>query len=661
MTPQRFRDRADAGRRLAEKLAAYADRPDVLVLALPRGGVPVAFEVARSLGAPLDVFVVRKLGVPGHEELAMGAVATGGVRVLNEEIVYGLGIPDQVINAVAARELQELSRRECLYRNGHAPPDVNHKTVILVDDGLATGATMRAAVQALKQQHPDRIVVAVPTASADTCEALRAEADDVVCAATPEPFLAVGYWYDNFAQTTDAEVRDLLARRESRGGEEAAAAVLRDAAIRLSGRAEDYERLMERIGNARLVLLGEASHGTHEFYRERARITQMLIEEKGFAAVAVEADWPDAYRVNRFVRNVSDDRGAGEALGDFGRFPRWMWRNTEVAEFIEWLRVRNGRLSSTATKTGFYGLDLYSLHTSMKAVLQYLERVDPEAARRAGMRYACFDHFGPDPQVYGFVAATDADRSCRDQVVAQLVEMHQRTMEQAKGDARIPEDELFFAEQNARLVKNAESYYRSMFFEDVSSWNLRDRHMVETLEALTRHLSRRGGSAKIVVWAHNSHLGDARATEMGERGELNVGQLVREEHGQHAVLVGFTTDHGTVTAASDWGGPAERKRVRPALPGSWERLFHTDLPARSLLTWRHGDRVHETLHGSRLERAIGVIYRPATERASHYFGASLGNQFDAILHFDETRALEPLDVGAEWNSEDVPETFPFAV
>ena len=281
------------------------------------------------------------------------------------------------------------------------------------------------------------------------------------------------------------------------------------------------------------------------------------------------------------------------------------------------------------------------------------------------MRYACFDHFGPDPQVYGFVAATDADRSCRDQVVAQLVEMHQRTMEQVmgqtRGSARIAEDELFFAEQNARLVKNAESYYRSMFFEDVSSWNLRDRHMVETLEALMAHLSRQGGPAKIVVWAHNSHLGDARATEMGERGELNVGQLVREKHGQDAVLVGFTTDHGTVTAASDWSGPAERKRVRPALAGSWEALFHSELPPRFLLTWRRGDGVHGGLRSSRLERAIGVIYRPATERASHYFGASLGNQFDAVLHFDETRAVEPLDCNSEWRVEEVPETFPFAV
>ncbi len=524
----RFRNRTDAGRQLAERLAAYINRPDVLVLALPRGGVPVAFEVARSLGAPLDVFLVRKLGVPGHEELAMGAVATGGVRVLNNEIVHGLGIQESEIEAVVARELQELARRERLYRGGRPAPEVEGNTVILVDDGLATGATMRAAVRALKQQHPECIVVAVPTASSDTGEALKAEADEVFCVITPEPFFAVGCWYDDFAQTTDAEVRDLLARQQSRDasprstGTGLGLSALRSAIHQMMGEAEDYRPLLDRIGDAHLVLLGEASHGTHEFYRERARITRMLIEEKGFGAVAVEADWPDAYRVNRYVRNLSGDADVDRALGEFQRFPRWMWRNTEVAEFIDWLRAYNNSLSAGARKTGFYGLDLYSLHASMKAVQDYLERVDPKAAERARTRYACFDHFGPDPQIYGFVAATDTDRSCRDQVVAQLVEMHDRAIEQARNDGRIAEDELFFAEQNARLVKNAESYYRSMFFGDVSSWNLRDRHMVKSLEALMAHLSR-GGPAKIVVWAHNSHLGDARATEMGQRGELNVG------------------------------------------------------------------------------------------------------------------------------------------
>ena len=418
---------------------------------------------------------------------------------------------------------------------------------------------------------------------------------------------------------------------------------------------------MDLIGDARFVLLGEASHGTHEFYRERARITQRLIDEKGFAAVAVEADWPDAYRVNRYVRGAGDDVDAVEALADFRRFPRWMWRNTEVVEFVDWLRAHNDALPPNAERTGFYGLDLYSLHASMKAVLQYLEQVDPDAARRARARYACFDHFGPDPQIYGFIAATDLDKSCKDQVVSQLVELRRRAAEYARRDGSIAEDELFYAEQNARLVKNAEEYYRSMFFEEVSSWNLRDGHMVETLEALVAHLGRQGRRAKVVVWAHNSHLGDARATEMGRRGELNVGQLVREKYGRDAVLIGFTTDHGTVTAASDWEESLSASASGRRLPAAMRRCSTRAYAARFLLTWRGDRALSEALREPRLERAIGVIYRPETERMSHYFQARLSEQFDAVLHFDETRAVEPLEYTAEWEAGELPETFPFAV
>jgi erythromycin esterase-like protein/predicted phosphoribosyltransferase len=669
MTPKPFSDRREAGRLLAAKLAAYANRPNVVVLALPRGGVPVAFEVAQALNAPLDVFVVRKLGVPGYEELAMGAVATGGLRVLNDQIVRDLRVPDYVIDRVAAEEGEELTRRERAYRGGRPPLDVHGRTVILVDDGLATGATMRAAVKALRQHGPAQIVVAVPTASPETCGELKAEVDEVVCAITPEPFHAVGYWYEDFTQTTDQEVRELLARRQhlaeaqptARDIDSTPREAVREAAHRLTGADRDYDPLMDLIGDARFVLLGEASHGTHEFYRERARITQRLIDEKGFTAVAVEADWPDAYRVNRYVRGASDDFDAAEALADFRRFPRWMWRNIEVVEFIEWLRAHNDALPPNAERTGFYGLDLYSLHASMKAVLQYLEQVDPDAARRARARYACFDHFGPDPQIYGFIAATDLDKSCKDQVVSQLVELRRRSTEYARRDGSIAEEEFFYAEQNARLVKNAEEYYRSMFFGEVSSWNLRDGHMVETLKALAAHLCRQGRRAKVIVWAHNSHLGDARATAMGRRGELNVGQLVRQKNGHDAVLIGFTTDHGTVTAASDWDSVAERKRVRPALAGSWEAVFHASLPSRFLLIWRGNRALSEALHEPRLERAIGVIYRPETERASHYFQARLSDQFDAVLHFDETRAVEPLEYTAEWETGELPETFPFAV
>jgi erythromycin esterase-like protein/predicted phosphoribosyltransferase len=668
LRPGLFRDRREAGRLLAAKLSAYADRPDLLVLALPRGGVPVAYEVARALGAPLDVFVVRKLGVPGYEELAMGAVATGGVRVLNEEIVERLGIPNHLIDAVAAREQQELSRRERLYRGGRPPPDVRRRTVILVDDGLATGATMLAAIEALRQLQPTRIVVAVPTAAPETCEQLRTKVDDVICAITPEPFHAVGLWYQDFSQTTDEEVRDLLARRDMPDKKAVQSPTdvslidaLRGTAYPQAGSARDYDPLMGRIGHAHFALLGEASHGTHEFYRERAEITKRLIKEKNFTAVAVEADWPDAYRVNRYVRGLSDDIDGTEALSDFRRFPTWMWRNTVVVEFIEWLRVHNDALAPDAPKIGFYGLDLYSLHASMKAVLRYLETVDPEAAKRARERYSCFDHFGEDTQVYGLMTRLKLSKSCEEEVINQLVELQRRAAQYGQSEGQAAEKAFFNAEQNARLVKNAEAYYRSMFLEEVSSWNLRDRHMAETLEALVQHLGRNGEPPKIAVWEHNSHLGDARATDHARRGELNVGQLTREKYGSDAVLVGFTTYHGTVTAASDWGKPAERKRVRPALAGSYEELFHSTQLSRFLLIWNDSEMLAERLRSPRLERAIGVIYRPETERQSHYFSAQMPRQFDAVIHFDETRAVKPLEFTAEWEAGEVPETFPFAV
>jgi erythromycin esterase-like protein/predicted phosphoribosyltransferase len=669
LSQQIFRDRREAGRLLAEKLVAFANRPDVIVLALPRGGVPVGYEVARALGAPLDVFLVRKLGVPGYEELAMGALATGSLRVINDNVVKALRIPDHVIETVVAKEEMELARRERLYRGGRPFPDVRGRTVILVDDGLATGATMHAAVEALRQRQPARIVVAVPTASPDICEELRTKADEVICAVTPEPFYAVGFWYEDFSQTTDEEVRNLLAQTQQPealqtmpdSGDTTLMETVRAAAHRLTGNAQDYDPLLELIGGARFALLGEASHGTHEFYRERAQITRRLINEKGFTAVAVEADWPDAYRVNRYVRGVSDDVDANEALAGFRRFPTWMWRNTEVVEFVEWLRARNDATSSEDQKVGFYGLDLYSLRASMKAVLQFLEKVDSEAAKKARERYACFDRFGQeDNQVYGLIAASGATASCQEQVVDQLVELQRRMMDYSRAGG-VPEDEVFYAEQNARLVKNAEEYYRTMFLRDVSSWNLRDRHMMETLEALVAHFSRRGGTPKVAVWEHNSHLGDARATEMGQRGELNVGQLVRERYGREAVLIGFTTHHGTVTAASDWDGPAERKNVRRALAGSYEALFHDALPERFLLTLSADDAAKRGLSNPRLERAIGVIYRPETERMSHYFRARLPDQFEAVLHFDETRGVEPLERTAGWEAGEVPETFPFAV
>ena len=425
--------------------------------------------------------------------------------------------------------------------------------------------------------------------------------------------------------------------------------------------AGDYDPLLNLIGEARFCLLGEATHGTHEFYRERAEITKRLIKEKGFTAIAVEADWPDAFRVNRYVRGLSDDKNANEALGGFERFPTWMWRNTVIFDFIEWLRDYNSSLPASATKVGFYGLDLYSLYTSIEAVLNYLAKIDPEAAKRARYRYSCFEHFGDDTQAYGYAATFDLSESCEREVIDQLIDLRRRAADYASRDGRVAQDEFFFAEQNARLVLNAERYYRIMVRGRVESWNLRDRHMAETLDALVAHLNSQAQQAKIAVWEHNSHLGDARATYMADYGELNVGQLVREKHGAEAILIGFTTYTGTVTAASDWGGPAERKRVRPALKESYEALFHEMDRANFLLTLRNNKKVSTVLQTPRLERAIGVIYLPETERQSHYFEARLSKQFDAVIHFDETHALEPLEREALWESGEPPETFPTGV
>src|SRR5436305_1427820 len=436
---------------------------------------------------------------------------------------------------------------------------------------------------------------------------------------------------------------------------------VREAAQPLEGGARDYDPLLKLIHEARFCLLGEATHGTHEFYRERAEITKRLIKEKSFTAIAVEADWPDAFRVNRYVRGLSDDRNANQALGGFKRFPTWMWRNTVVLDFVEWLRHYNASLPANAPRVGFYGLDLYSLYTSIDAVLGYLNQIDPEAAKRARYRYSCFEHFAEDTQAYGYAASFGITESCEREVIGQLLEMRRRAADYASRDGRVAQDEFFFAEQNARLIKNAEAYYRTMFRGRVESWNLRDRHMAETLDALVKHRDSQGEPARVAVWEHNSHLGDARATYMADYGELNVGQLVRERYGSEAVLIGFTTYTGTVTAASDWDKTSERKRVRAGLPGSYEALFHDVGLPRFLLTLRDGGQAASVLRGPRLERAIGVIYLPQTERQSHYYDARLSEQFDAVIHLDETRALEPLERHALWETGEPPETFPTGV
>jgi protein-L-isoaspartate(D-aspartate) O-methyltransferase len=394
------------------------------------------------------------------------------------------------------------------------------------------------------------------------------------------------------------------------------------------------DALLERIGDARVVLLGEATHGTSEFYALRAAITRRLIDRKGFRVVAVEADWPDAAVVNRYVQALAN--GHPQPGDAFRRFPLWMWRNHETRAFVEWLRGRNAE-RPPEDRTGFFGLDLYSLFTSIRAVLDYLDRVDPDAARAARVRYGCLSPWEGDPQTYARAAVTGRYRVCEQEALGILKDMAARRLEYAERDGVRFLDAL----QNARLVANAERYYRAMYYGPAASWNLRDRHMFETLERL---LGERGADTRAVVWAHNSHLGNASATEMAARGEINLGQLCRQAFGDACYSVGFGTDHGEVAAAPEWDAPMEVMRVRPAHALSYERLFHESGVPAYLLPLRHARRpeLRDELASPRLERAIGVVYRPQTEIQSHYFQAVLPSQFDEYVWLDETSAVTPL-------------------
>ncbi|MGH8372105.1 MAG: erythromycin esterase family protein [Gammaproteobacteria bacterium] len=415
-------------------------------------------------------------------------------------------------------------------------------------------------------------------------------------------------------------------------------------AEKLDGDAGDYDSLIELAADKQFVLLGEATHGTREFYCMRAEITRRLITEHGFEAVAIEGDWPDTWRVNRFVQGEGED-GPEEALSDFQRFPLWMWRNREMLSFITRLHNYNATLPA-GQRVGIYGLDLYSMYRSADAVIGYLEKIDPEQAETARQRYTLLDHVR-EPQEYGYQAAFGLRPAARDAVIKQLLELQASQQHYLASDGLAAQDEQFMAERNAQVVVNAENYYRAMFGSRQNTWNLRDSHMRDTLLALAAHRIRRGGTGRIVVWAHNSHQGDARATEAHANGEWSLGQLVREHAGDTALLVGFTTYTGHVSAASEWDGQVEHKWVRPALKESYEYLFHSTRLDRFFLPLAlpAAERLREIM----LERAIGVIYAPNTERASHYFDVSLAGQFDAIFHLDETTAIEPLDIPHHWH------------
>lgn len=415
-----------------------------------------------------------------------------------------------------------------------------------------------------------------------------------------------------------------------------------------SATALPLEGLLERIGDARLVLIGEASHGTSEFYVARERITRALIEHKGFNFVSIEGDWPDAARVDHYVRHAEYPPGEWTA---FARFPTWMWRNEETLDFVEWLRARNAEIPFDQ-RVAFHGLDLYSLYSSINEVLSYLDQVDPETAAVARQCYECLEPYRHEPANYARAALSPRFRNCEPDVLRMLSDLYeQKAKLQARDGTR-----FFNAMQNARLIANAEEYYRTMLFDTHSAWNLRDTHMFETLETLLDHY---GENSRGIVWAHNSHVGNSDATDMSRRDEFNIGQLCRAGFGSKMYNIGFGTYTGTVAAAHDWGDPMEVKQVRPSLEDSYEFLCHQSGVPRFTLPLRGGDpSLVEALQKPRLERAIGVIYRPQTERQSHYFRACLPDQFDEYIWFDTSQTITPLDTK---ETEGMPDTYPFGV
>lgn len=455
------------------------------------------------------------------------------------------------------------------------------------------------------------------------------------------PLIGVGGWQDG------ADVRP----RRHHFGSDGLTRLIRDSAEPI----EDVESvslgpLLERLGDAQVVLLGEATHGTAEFYRMRARITRELILRRGFRLLAVEADWPDAAMVDRYVRHLPMSARPWQA---FSKFPTWMWRNQEMRELVEWLREYNRDHVEQSARVSFHGLDLYALHASASEVIRYLERVDPVAARSARERYGCLSPWEGDPAAYGRAALMGQFHHCEGEVIEMLRELLARRLEYSAADG----DDLIDAVQNARLVANAERYYRTMYYGSITAWNLRDQHMFETLESL---LSFRGAGSKIIVWAHNSHLGDARATEMSARGELNVGSLCRQRFDDAVFAIGFGTNTGTVAAASGWGSPMQVMKVTPALPDSYEGAFHRAQVTAGLIHLRHPRReaLRDELSSPRLERAIGVVYRPDTELQSHYFQAVLPRQFDEYIWFDRSSAVTALPAGVPTG---VPDTYPFGL
>jgi erythromycin esterase-like protein/predicted phosphoribosyltransferase/pimeloyl-ACP methyl ester carboxylesterase len=863
----RFTDRKQAGEILGKKLLGLAFKNPV-VLALPRGGLPVAAEIARELGAPLDILAVKKIGLPQNPEFALGAVSEDGMPVMDDILIRNLGVDRAMLDKIAQTKTAEVQAQAEMFRRELPMQAVGGRQVILVDDGLATGATMEAAIRVLRARRVSKITVAVPVASEQAARKMKTLVDKFVCLNIPEEFHAVGAWYISFAQVSDGEALEALRRGQlsleqpvseseieiafgkaneaklkgdlamplvsrglvifahgsgssrlsprnrsvaaalnrvgfatllfdlltvkesdirqnvfdiallaerlvkvtdwvrerypnlplsyfgastgagaaveaaasnadglfaiiSRGGrvdlaknidrvevptlmivgshDEPVLLLNRQATRRLKNSKiaivpgaghlfvepgaleeviefavdwlqenlapvahlvgepkeavsreierlarpltsdDDYREFVKRLANSRIVMLGESSHGTQEFYEIRRKISEHLIRDHGFNFIAVEGDWPDCYALNRYIETGEGGRSK-DVMAKFRRWPQWMWANTAVIPMIEWLRHYK--------KAGFYGLDVYSLFDSIEVISRVASKVEPELAIRLVNRYACFEPYAHDEIAYAR-SLTRMPSGCREEVITNLRELLTLRID----EARVSRNELFDLQQNARVIANAESYYRAMLEPGPESWNVRDEHMLETLEALLRKV---GPQSKAIVWAHNTHIGDYHATDMVEDGFINIGGLVREAFGEDQVsLVGFGTYEGEVLAGRAWGAPEEVVEVTPAKPGeSYEHYFHQAAKAVKQKQFAcHFDRsVRQGVLGRKLgrrlgQRAIGVVYQSTYERSGrNYVPTTLAERYDAFVHVDRTTALTSLH--SETARGYIPETWP---
>jgi erythromycin esterase-like protein/adenine/guanine phosphoribosyltransferase-like PRPP-binding protein len=627
---ENFTDRHQAGKLLAKKLNRFKSE-DPVILALPRGGVPLGYEVAQSLNAPLDVLLVKKIGAPSHSEFAVGAITEDEEPLLNRKVIDRFNFDLRQIHEITLRKIKELRAQGKKFRGSRKMIDVENRTVILVDDGIATGSTTKVCIDFLKKKKVKKIIVATPVAPAETIELLRGQVDEIICLMMPEDFFSVGQFYEKFGDVEDEEVIKLLSERPDMNDLE-----------RTTHSFRDIDKLIEVLADKKIVMLGEASHGTSEFYKMRALISKNLIENHGFNFVAVEGDWPDSQRLNAYIEGRSD-QSVRQIMAGFHRWPTWMWANEETADFIEWLKKR---------KAGFYGLDVYSLFDSIDAINDFLKQYDPDMSKRVRARYACFEPFEGDEISYAKSLYVDP-AGCEPHVMdnlREILEMHLK-----KGF----EGEIFNLQQNARIIKNAERYYRSMIYAGDQSWNIRDEHMMETLSIL---LEKMGPDSKAIVWAHNTHIGDYRATDMAKAGYVNIGGLARQQYGdENVALVGFGTYEGTLIAGHAWGAPMEVMNLPQGLPGTWEDYCHQICKSRRWTQFFTLNDVHSA--NSVLaqkpigHRAVGVVYEQGKEtHGRNYVPSVIAKRYDAFVFIDKTTALHPIHAMKAYG--EIPETWP---